>query len=49
MTSAGAKLVSAAMRQYRQELGFDVPRWGHLQMEQFEFERSCREALGDDG
>ncbi len=44
--SVGVKLVSVAMRQYRED-GFDVERWAHVQMKRFE--RSCREALGGEG
>jgi predicted ATPase/class 3 adenylate cyclase len=46
MTKVGVRLVSAAMRQYRED-GMDIERSGHAQMERFE--RSSRQALGDDG
>jgi predicted ATPase/class 3 adenylate cyclase len=44
--SVGVKLVSVAMRQFRED-GFDIELWGRVQMKRFE--RSCREALGDEG
>jgi predicted ATPase/class 3 adenylate cyclase len=45
-TTVGVKLVSAALREYRED-GLDLERWGHVQMDRFE--RASREALGDDG
>ena len=44
-TALGVTLVSAALREYREE-GFDLEYWGHVQMERFE--RASRRALGDD-
>ena len=45
-TALGVTLVSAALREYREE-GFDLERWERVQMERFE--RASRQALGDDG
>lgn len=45
-TALGVTLVSAALREYRED-GMDIERWGHVQMERFE--RASRQALGDDG
>ena len=45
-TALGVTLVSAALREYRED-GFDLERSGHVQMERFE--RASRHALGDDG